>query len=587
MPVPNKPPATLQEATPISSIESGQAKQNVTTPIPFVENEQAKQQPATPIPSVETGQDQAAPEQRSLLFTQREDTAPRKVVRASQLWLGIYLPALPLEVLQRTSQPSAVFEDQQGIRKVMLANAQAGALGIGPGLSVNAALALVPTLLLEERNPQREMQVLQELAAWTEKFTSFVCISTPSILLLELAGSLKLFGGLKALRQRIDAGLQSQGFNPGIAIAPTPLAATWFARAGVKVCIQDPANLAGKLASLPLACLHWPDAVHASLRGMGVSCIGECLRLPRQGFAKRFGACRLLELDRALGRLPDPRVSYRAPERFSADYEFSEEQHASDLLLNACETLLEKLERFLLTRQVAVQHIQFSFFHLRSPATDLALGCVQADRAVEHWLQLLKLKFERLDFGEPVIAIQLCGGKSETFAAKTGALPFSKRARRQHNAPITHLAERLSARIGDASVHGVMTIAEHRPQYAWQRRDAVDEVPHCAVVPACQDHQPDDFVHGMQRNNSLMLRRPLWMLQEPRLLATENGLPVCEGALQLLDGPERLETGWWDDDGIARDYFIARNPQGVHFWVYRNRSGKRDKEGWYLHGMFG
>ena len=75
------------------------------------------------------------------------------------------------------------------------------------------------------------------------------------------------------------------------------------------------------------------------------------------------------------------------------------------------------------------------------------------------------------------------------------------------------------------------------------------------------------------------------MLQEPRLLATEQDLPVCEGILQLLDGPERLETGWWDDDGIARDYFVARSPKGVHLWVYRNRKEKSGR--WFLHGIFG
>ncbi len=542
MPVSNKPPAILQEATPTPSLK----------------NEQRQAQPA-----------------------------PLKANPASQLWLCIYLRALPLEVLERTSRASAVFEDQQGMRKVVLANASASALGIGPGLSVNAALALAPTLVLEERNPQQEARVLQELAGWAEKFTSFVCIAAPSLLLLEIAGSLKLFGGLKALRQCIDMGLKSQGFNPGIAIAPTPLAATWLARAGTKVCIRDTANLAGKLASLPLACLGWPDSVHASLRGMGISCLGECLRLPRQGFAKRFGACRLLELDRALGRLPDPRVSYRVPERFSADYEFNEERNDSDLLLNACETLLEKLERFLLTRQVAVQHIQFSFFHLQNPATKLILGCVQADRAVQHWLQLLKLKLERLSLSAPVIAIQLCSGQSEAFSTKTGVLPFSDEPGRRHNAPITHLAERLSARIGEASVHGVMTVAEHRPQYAWQRCDAIDEVPHCAALPDYQGNQAAVFPGEIQRNSSLMLRRPLWMLREPRPLAAEHGLPVYEGVLQLLDGPERLETGWWDDDGIARDYFIARNRQGVHLWVYRNRSKESDHRSWYLHGMFG
>jgi protein ImuB len=128
-----------------------------------------------------------------------------------------------------------------------------------------------------------------------------------------------------------------------------------------------------------------------------------------------------------------------------------------------------------------------------------------------------------------------------------------------------------------------MTVAEHRPQYAWQRRELIEEVPRCAAVRGYEGNQANSLASELQRSNSLMLRRPLWVLQEPRPLAAERGLPVCEGILQLLDGPERLETGWWDEDGIARDYFVARNPQGVHLWVYRDRNNA----GWYLEGMFG
>ena len=102
--------------------------------------------------------------------------------------------------------------------------------------------------------------------------------------------------------------------------------------------------------------------------------------LPRQGFAKRFGVSRLLELDRAVGRLPDPRVSYRTPEYFVSDHDLEEELSNSDLILNVCQLLLQQLEQFLLTRQLAVQRICFSIFHLQHPATSFPLGCVQADR---------------------------------------------------------------------------------------------------------------------------------------------------------------------------------------------------------------
>ncbi|MDH3440014.1 MAG: DNA polymerase Y family protein, partial [Gammaproteobacteria bacterium] len=396
------------------------------------------------------------------------DPSLKPVIPLRQLWLGIYLPALPLEALLDSEEPAAVFEEQKGVRKILLANRPAMARGVGPGLAINAALALSPALQLEQRNLAREARVLRELAGWTEKFTSFTTIEPPSLLLLEIAGSLTLFGGIRALRQRIVRGLDSQGFNAGVAIAPTPLAATWLARAGQRVCIRDPQNLVGRLGPLPLTCLHWPDAVSASLQGMGVTTIAEALRLPRQGFAKRFGATRLLELDRALGKLPDPRVSYRAPEPFIVDFDLNEEQSDAGLLLNACRELLVRLERFLLGRQMAVQHIEFSFFHLQMPATHLGLGCVQADRAVQHWFDLLEIKFERMALPAPVIAIRLCAGQGQSFTAETETLQFHPHDRKCAAGSIAHLAERLSAHIGDESVHGVMTVAEHRPQYAWQ-----------------------------------------------------------------------------------------------------------------------
>jgi protein ImuB len=549
----NKPPARPREAAPTPSLKNGQSRQK--------------------------HRHKAHPQ---LSLAEFSDPVPLSCQPGlcRQLWLGVYLPVLPLEAVVNTNDAAAVFEEQQGIRKILLANTKASAAGVKPGLAINAALALLPTLQLEERNPAREAQVLKDLAAWSEKFTAFTVIDVPSLLLLEIAGSLKLFGGIKPLREHIIKGLVRQGFQIEVAIAPTPLAATWFARAGRKVCIRDARNLVGKLAPLPIHCLDWPDAVTKSLRGMGVTTIGEALRLPRQGFAKRFTAIRLLELDRALGSMPDPRVSYRAPERFVADYDLNEEESDSTLLLNICQELLMRLERFLLSRQMAVQHIEFIFFHLQAPATHLVLGCVQADRAVKHWFDLLAIKFDRLILPAPVIVIQLRGGQGQAFTAETGILPFSKQERQQRGTSMTHLAERLSARMGEQAVHGVMTVAEHRPQYAWRRCNAFDEVSQCAYVPPA-------LLADIRRANSLVLQRPLWMLQVPELLLVEQGVPCYQGALRLLDGPERIETGWWDEDGIARDYFVACNPGGVHLWVYQDRGSDRCSRHWYLHGMFG
>jgi protein ImuB len=77
--------------------------------------------------------------------------------------------------------------------------------------------------------------------------------------------------------------------------------------------------------------------------------------------------------------------------------------------------------------------------------------------------------------------------------------------------------------------------------------------------------------------------RPQWLLQRPQRLITQDGLPTFQGALTLHAGPERIEAGWWDGEEARRDYYVALNPRGEAFWIYREH---RDLASWYLHGVF-
>jgi protein ImuB len=498
-------------------------------------------------------------------------SVPGVAAKAERLWFCVYLPNLPLEACGPGDRDLAVIEEQQGVHRVLLAGDQARAAGVLPGQSPNAALALLPTLKLEERSVIREQQVLELLATWLEQFSSFVSIAGPDVLLLEIAGSLKLFGGLQNLRRQIATGLEGQGFEASLAIAPTPLAATWLARGRRRACIRESANVMAALRGLPLSCLDWPPTVLESLAGMGVTDVGDCLRLPREGFARRFGVKRLLQLDRALGRLPDPRTSWRAPERFCADFEMTEEQSDRELLLTICQELLQAHELFLLARQLGTQRLLFTFFHLKAKATSLPLGGARADRAADHWYELLRLRFEKLVLPEPVIAIRLRGGTTQALPGTSGRLAFHGSAPREHYYSMSQLAERLAARIGNESVHGVNAVADHRPQYAWSTRNLFAARAADALTRVRQG-----------------IERPLWLLPEPELLSTDNGHPLHQGKLRFVSGPERLETGWWDEHGIVRDYYTAVSPRGAGLWVFRNRDRQSGgKAAWYLHGIFG
>lgn len=52
-------------------------------------------------------------------------------------------------------------------------------------------------------------------------------------------------------------------------------------------------------------------------------------------------------------------------------------------------------------------------------------------------------------------------------------------------------------------------------------------------------------------------------------------------ALTLVYGPERIEDNWWQE-AVSRDYYIARDRRGQHYWVFRDRLARQ----WFIHGIF-
>ena len=71
---------------------------------------------------------------------------------------------------------------------------------------------------------------------------------------------------------------------------------------------------------------------------------------------------------------------------------------------------------------------------------------------------------------------------------------------------------------------------------------------------------------------SLSGLRPSLMLPNPE--------PLTE-KVNVMHGPERFVTGWWDGEEMTRDYFIARSDSGRWLWVFRNQEMQ-----WFLHGLF-
>ena len=450
---------------------------------------------------------------------------------------------------------------------VACANAAAAGAGIRTGQAVAAAKALAGSLRVIDRDPGVEREALERLAAWASQYTPMASIDAQGIV-LEVESSLRLFEGHAKLTAAISRGVRELGFSATLGVAPTPLAARLFARAeaqgrAVRGCVnlQD---LPERVADLPLFLMDWPDKTLARLTDLGIVRLRDILALPHEGIAKRFGPGIVLSLERLMGRLADPREPYAAPARFRARLELPAEAEGVEALLFPLKRLLAELEGYSRGRGAGVQRLVLKLEHARKSHTRLALDFASPEREADFILAIARERLGRLSLSAATHALVLQADALLAYVPRSSAwLPGP----REQVIEGERLVERLSARLGADRVFGIALADDHRPEKDWKMsRSRTGGNPSRANVAT-----------------AFRGRRPTWLLPRPHKLVTEDGLPILQGPLALMAGPERIEAGWWDGEEVRRDYYVAANSRGESYWIYREH---RDLSAWYLHGVF-
>ena len=383
--------------------------------------------------------------------------------------------------------------------------------------------------------PSLPAGTLETIAAWACQFTPKVSLEPPHALLAEVQGSLRYFDGLGNLLAKLRAGLAELGIEASLAVAGTPRAALWRARGG-----------GARLEALPVAAMNSETGFFESI---GISTIGELLRLPREGLAKRCSRQLLEDLDRAFGRLPEPRAFYLPPARFAAGLELPVEVVHAEGLLFAARRLLLQLEGLLLARQAGIRGFTLILLQRAGKSTAVEIHLASPARDTERLSQLLRERLAALPLAHPVEAMRLEAGQFTPLHARSAGM-FGDAAAEEEG--WAQLVERLRLRLGHEAVYGITTHPDHRPEYAWRR-----------VEPGEWDPRAPHPHPGP---------RPLWLLEPARR--------IDEAQFELLAGPERIESGWWDGDDAKRDYFVARAAGSSLMWLYRE-AGE-----WFVHGIF-
>lgn len=555
------------------------------------------------------------------------------------LWVALHLPALSLEAWRATlgpaltarpghrpgpgqdpDRPLALLHAAPEAHRIALPDAAALARGVQPGMKRATAQALAPDLLLGQADARRDAEALRSVAHVALAFSPSVSWATPALwrpapdddpapprpaacpalvgVRLEVQSCLRYHGGLPALLQRLRAQLAPLGHRVRIATAPTALGAALLAawREDLERGAHStrPEALQPLIDALPLALLsrdgEGAQAQAEALQAMGLRCVGDLAGLPREGLSRRFGPALLGDIDRARGLAPEAQTWLTLPPRFSSRLELFSRADTSAQVLAGAATLLARLVAWVQARQVRVLRFTLVMHHEprrrrhddglpERTELDIAPALPSADAG--HLASLLAERLGRLPLPAPTLELSLHCAHTVAGGVPNGELFASPGSRREG---LARLVERLQARLGREQVLRPVALADRRPECGtgWWPADA-------ARLQADVPQPPAGLAQAV------LPAQPLWLLPEPKPLPLRDGLPLHQGRpLQLLAGPERLETGWWDGAPALRDYFIARDAAGALVWVYRRQPSPLASSAatgpalatWFLQGLF-
>jgi len=424
----------------------------------------------------------------------------------------------------------------------------------------------------------------EALVWWALQFTPRVA-RLEEALVLELAASLRLFGGRACLQQRLLAELQALvgAGQATLAWAPNSRAALLLARAAAPGEVVEAAagGLAAQLEALPLTVLGSAQEHLPLLHGLGCRRLGDLRRLPRAALTRRVGPAPLRELDAALGQGAEAHDWCQAPEQFEAKRELPQRCEQAQALLQAAEPLLQAACLWLAARHAGAAELRFGwqFDAMRArdlgPGGQIRLAASAPHRRLRSWQRLLAEHLQRLSLPAPVSDLWLRIEHAEPLVeASASLLSAGAEAQRADGESLDELLARLSVRLGKEQVRQARPVSDHRPE-CQQRWQPWQDAPR----PSVAQNRPEAPAQWPQ---------PSWLLNPPQPLRALGEQPLYQGPLTLLAGPQRIEAGWWDPQAPAcsRDYYLAHSARAGLLWLFRERRAARGEAAWFLHGMF-
>lgn len=480
--------------------------------------------------------------------------------------------------------------------------------GIRPGMPLAEARGLssgirseassTATLITELYEPAADRAVLQALALQCQTYSPLVALDeseAPDSLLLDITGCECHFGGEESLARQLWDEFAALQYQARIAIADTVGAAWAVAHFGVTahcpVVVVPAGQHPGRLRPLPVAGLRLAPRLLETLYKLDLRVIGQLEKLPRATLPSRFGKELLRRLDQAWGAIHELLTPERLREPLSATWNFDEPVKERSSLELVVQELLSRVLSQLNPRQAGIRELRCDLRGAVDTFT-LTLRLLQSSLNQKHLWQLLRLEWDRREDAfrrSPQVAPRcITDGMTTIHLEVSETAPmkirqttlFDLEPGRKEAVAFQQFVERLGSRLGSQSVLQPQPRPDAQPEYAceyltWGATTG-------GLAPAIE--------HDWQA--TLVRTRPCRLLTLPEPLRVLATVPADvphriwwgDQQFQIIRtwGPERIETGWWRESDIRRDYYRVETEQGSHLWIFLCLQTDR----WFIHGAY-
>jgi protein ImuB len=383
--------------------------------------------------------------------------------------------------------------------------------------------------------------------------------------------------------QRAIAGLQ---FFGAVVVGFSRFATYAIARAtrrGVTVLRSD-VDERTAASAVPLARLDVDPKLRDSLARLGVTTLGQMVRLPGGGILERFGreAHRLYQL--AAGERWDPLVPMAPPEAPDEHVVLDDDEHDIERLVFFLKAAIDRLLERLAARGRALTALHVELTLRRSVRlgrradlfddtgvgdTEVRADCIKPAAPTLDGRAMLRLVHLRLTGMPPAAPVNAARVWAEDVAATREQLAmFASKPRRDLRAANEALA-RVRAELGDDAVVRAVLREGHLPEasFGWER---IAQVQQATPTPK--------LVRPLVRR---LYAKPQLLPPQARQVRDDGWLlsGLEHGAVVRILGPYIVSGGWWQHE-LHREYHFAELRRGDCLWVFYDRNRRR----WFCQG---